>query len=620
MTGQTRRLAAILSADAVGYSRLMSTDEAAALAALRQHRDSSLMPLVLQHGGRIVNSAGDGFLAEFPSVVEAVAAGINVQRAIEAVNAAARTDKVLHFRIGINIGDVVVEGGDLFGDGVNIAARVQGLAGPGEVLVTRAVADQAEGKLPVRFETLGSRHLKNIPTPLEICRARAIEDARPTRLRRRAPKYLAAGAALAAVVIGGSVLAWLWLQAPAGRPGSASAVAVRTDQRPSLAVLPFANQTGEVGRNYLADGITDDLISALGRFTTLTVMSRNAVAPYKDQVPRAGDIGRELNVRYLILGSIREGGDRLRVTAQLTDATTGVVLWSGSFDDAGKDLLAAQDAIVRQVAGALAVNVTQFEARVSAAKPPEALQAYDLLLRARAQMAKATRSGHVEARRLLDRAIELDPRFAELFVAYSQIMYDRSQLGWAEAAANGFRDAEALAQHALTLEPNSAGARSQLASIHAVFMNYTEALAEAERAMALNPSDPAAQAARASVLLWLGRPEEAIAGITALQRTEPQLGSNSTFTLGCSYLLLGQYELARAVIESTLHRFPTYPFHYAVLAAALAELGRDADAAAAVREARRYDPFFNVELFGSRFRSPADRDKLVSSLRKAGLG
>lgn len=619
MTGQTRRLAAILSADAVGYSRLMSTDEAAALAALRQHRDSSLMPLVLQHGGRIVNSAGDGFLAEFPSVVEAVAAGIDVQRAIEAANAAVPTDKALRFRIGINIGDVVVEGDDLFGDGVNIAARVQALAGPGEVLVTRAVAEQAMGKLPARFEALGSRQLKNIPTPLEICRARAIDETRPMRSRRAPPKLLAMAVALAAVVIGGSVLTWLWLQAPAGQPERASAVAVRTDERPSLAVLPFANQTGDAGRDYLAAGVTDELISALGRFPTLIVMSRNAVATYKDQT-RPNEIGRELNVRYLILGSIREGGSRLRVTAQLTEATTGVVLWSGSFDDAGKDLLAAQDAIVRQVAGALAMNVAQFEARIRATKPPEALQAYDLLLRARAEMAKATRSGYVEARRLLDRAIALDPHFAELFVAYSQLMYDRSEYGWTEAAVDGYREAEALAHRALVLEPNSAGAYSQLARIRTVFMRYDEAMLEAERAIALNPSDPAAQAARASVLLWLGRPEDAIAGIVVLQRTEPQMGSHPIFILACAYLLLERYELARAVIESSLHRFPAYSFHYVVLAAALAELGRDAEAAAAAREARRYDPFFDVGLFGSRFRSPTDRDKLIISLRKAGLG
>ena len=624
MQDETRRLAAILSIDAVGFTRLMASSEAAALAVLRRHREGTLAPAWAQHGGRVFHAAGDGFLVEFPSIVDAVAAALAVQRAIGRSNADVPPGQRMDFRIGLNLGDVIVDGEDLYGSGVNIAARVQGLARAGDIVATRAVKDQADGRIGAQFAPLGARRLKNVDTPVELFQVLAPGARLPAQPLPARIGLAAAAAAAAIVALGLVVLQPQWLLTLTGAlRGPPATTAVPQAARPVVAVLPFTNQTGEAQSDYLVDGFTADVIGALGRYGTLTVMSRNATAAYRPQPGAAAlptaEAGRTLGARYLVEGAIRRSNGQHRVSAQLAEAQSGAVLWTASFDEGAFDLLAAQDAIVREIAGHLAARVVQVEGRNSAGKSRGSLAAYDLLLRARAAMELATRGGHVAARGLLDRALTLDPGYAELYATYAQLMYDRSQRGWAEQPAEGFQEAERLANRAIELDPASAGGFAQLARVHAVFERYEDALAAADRAADLNPSDPVAQGARAGILLWLGRPGEAIETIAMLRRIEPQPAPEVVLSLGLAHLVLGGHDAARAAIEANLVRFPDYSYLYAVLAGALAELGRAQEAAAAVAELQQRDPFFTLERFGARFRLPADRERVLAALRKAGL-
>ena len=614
MAEEARRLTAILRIDAVGYSRLMGDDEAGAHELFRRHRDETVLPGIARHGGRIVNTAGDGFLVEFSSAVNAVSAGLEMQEGIARINAGLPPNQVMAFRTGINLGEVIVEGDDIFGTHVNIAARVETLAEPGDLLVTRAVRDQAQGRIEALFEDYGAHRVKNIETPVEVFRVtRQGAPPRPMAPHRR--RRIVAAVAAAVIVLGAGGLIGSGLVDPLALLDPSSPFAMR----PSVAVLPFTNQTPDPANAQLAEGFAEDVIGTLGRYATLTVMSRNATAAFKGRTVRPSEVCRALNCRYVVEGSFRQSGDQRRISAQLIEADSGVVLWTGTYDAATQDLGVAHDAMVREIAGKLAARVVQVEGSRTVGKPTDNLAAYELLLRARVEIGHATRAGHVAARGLLDRALQMDPAYAELYVAYSQVMYDRGQRGWTEQPVESFEEAERLANRALALDPDSASAHAQLARIHVVFGRYEQALAEADRAITLNPSDPMAQYARGSVLLWLGRPSEAASTIMAIQRVEPQLGAEALFSLGSAYLLLGNHKQAQALIDGNIARYPDYAYLWLVLAASSAGLGETAKAEWALGELRKVDPFFELARFGSRFRQDADRERIVALLKRAGL-
>src|SRR5215470_10936815 len=366
MTEQ-RRLAAIVSADVAGYSRLMGRDESGTLAALKAIRQEVVDPAVASHGGRIVKTTGDGLLLEFPSVVNAVRCSVQVQTAMAVRTAEVSEDRRIAFRIGVNLGDIIIDGDDIFGDGVNVAARLQEIAPPGGLCLSSRVHDDVAGRVSASFADGGERQLKNIARPVRVYRwtpgattsAPVKTDARPSR---RA--WAIAAAAVVALGLGGGW--WWWSSAPSGRPGagrvtvaSAADTAHSTSSRPGIAVLPFINLSGDPSQEYFSDGLTEDLIAALGRFGSLSVMARNAVFPFKGKNARPAEIGRELGVRYIVEGSVRRSGGHIRVSVQLTDALAGKLLWSRQYDEEIKDVFALQDAVTREVAGALAANLTQ---------------------------------------------------------------------------------------------------------------------------------------------------------------------------------------------------------------------------------------------------------------------
>ena len=603
--GAERRLAAVLAADVVGYSRLMQLDDQATLAALTERR-RLFAERAAAHGGRVVNAPGDSILAEFPSVVAAVQCAVELQRELAALDPGVAEARRMRFRMGVHLGDVLVDGAGIYGDGVNIAARLESACEPGGVALSAAAYEQVRDKLPLTFVDRGEQQVKNIARPVRIY---GIELAGKRTLRWR----LAMGrrGAIAAVLAAAALAAGWWMAPWMREPAEASAA--------TIAVLPFANQSGDPKREYFSDGVTEDIINALGRFPELRVMSHTAVQPYKAAPTPPEQIGRELAVRYLVRGSVRESGARVRVGVELSEAASGRLLWSERYDAEGKEVFEIQERIVGNVAGTLAVKLTSLEQQRAAAKRPESMEAYDLVLRARELIARGDRVSNREARGLLARALELDPRYAEAYAWLADAELQRAAYGWTEGMGDALRRTEEHARAALAINDPGGNARahSVLGALHSYTGNFNAALAESDRAIALNPSDAFAHAQRGSVLLWLGRIEDSIQATETARRFEPRLTRNATFNLALAHLLAGRHREAVAVCESYLG--PGRGELQAIRAAALAELGQLDKARQAAAEAKRLQPFFDLQAFGGRFVDPALAEKAREGMRKAGL-
>ena len=497
-----RRLTAILAADVAGYSRLTGMDEEGTHAQLTGHLRSLVDPKIAEHRGRVVKNTGDGLLAEFSSVVEAVRCAVDIQRGMVERNAKVPQGKRVEFRIGINFGDIIIDRGDIFGDGVNVAARLEGFAEPGGICVSARVQEDVRGKLDVAFEDAGDQHFKNIERPVRTFRV-LLNGARQSALpRNRAGAVVLAGV-LALLAVGGGAT-WWWHAVRHGEslqsalhsaPGK---IGAPISARPTVAVLPFLTLSAEPGDDYFGDGLTEDIISALGRFSELTVLARNAVFPYKGKQLRSEELGRELGARYLVEGSVRRSPERLRVSVQLADASNGTLLWSAQYDEKPKDIFSIEDNITRRIAGALAVRLTTLEQARSAAKPPANLEAYDLVLRGRALVASNTRSGNVEARSLFRRAIDIDPSYAAAYVALGNAYQRSFVLGWTDQPVETLKRIESLATTAIGLDASNTGAHALLGQVWLQFRQYDQAIDQLRLALDLNPSN-------AETYGWLGR-------------------------------------------------------------------------------------------------------------------
>ena len=541
-TAPQRRLAAILAADVVGFSRMMGADEDGTLARLKRLREELTDPAIAEFRGRIFKTTGDGFLAEFPSVVDAVQCAAKVQVEMARRNsgaAAGPPERRLVFRMGINLGDVIVEGDDLYGDGVNVAARLEGICDPGGVAIAANAYEQVRTKVKLAFVDRGEHRVKNIARPVRVWALDLRSHGIAVR-RRKLPAARLAAAAAALVLLAGAALAYLqYFQKP-------KEVAAAT-----IAVLPFANQSGDAKRDYFSDGVTEDIINALGRFSGVRVSARNAVQAYKGKGAAPEEISRDLGVRYLVQGSVREAGGRLRVAVELSDAMKGTVLWSERYEGEGKQVFDIQDRIVRNVVGALAVKVTSLEQQRAAAKPPESLEAYDLVLRAREQLQHIERAANREARALAAQALRLSPRYAEAHVVAAEGEFQRAVFGFVEDVAGTLARAEEAAKRALAIDDPGANARANavLGSIYSFTGRFPEALAATDRALALNPSDAWAHGLRADVLLWTGRIEESIAAAETAFRFDPRIRGEIGFDLAFGYYLAGRYHDALAAQE-----------------------------------------------------------------------
>ena len=513
-----RKLAAILAADVAGYSRLTGRDEEGTLERLRKLRRELINPAVAVHRGRVVKTTGDGILIEFPSVVDAVRCALDVQRGMDGLNIDVPADQRIEFRVGINLGDVVVEGEDLLGDGVNVAARLEGISDPGGICISDAAYQQVRDKLDITFKDTGEQQLKNIARRVHVYRvlldgpkARTLSGFAFLEGKWVGASILAGTLALLAIGGGGT---WWW---HGTRPGVVEPVerdlakaSEPRSQRPTVAVLPFLTLSTGPADDYFGDGLTEDIISALGRFSELAVLARNAVFPFKGKQLRSEELGRSLGAQYLVEGSVRRSPEHVRVSVQLSDASNGTLLWSTQYDAEPKDIFSIQDNITRQITGALAVKLTKLEQARSAAKPPDKLEAYDLVLRGRALMARQTRSANVEARDLFQRAIDIDSGYAAAYVGLGNT-YQRSLiLGWTDQPLETLKRIENLATTAIRLDGSNSGAHALLGSVHLQFRQYDQAIDELKIALDLNPSDAETYGWLGHALVFTGALEDAI--------------------------------------------------------------------------------------------------------------
>ena len=609
-----RRLAAILAIDIVGFSRIMGADEEGTLARLKRLRAELIDPAIAEFRGRIFKTTGDGILAEFASVVDAVQCAANVQTVIAERESAEPPEKRMVLRVGINLGDIIIEGSDIYGDGVNIAARLEGICEPGSVAISASAYEQVRDKVPLHFIDRGEHAVKNIARPVRVY---ALDSGKlgappkttvPAKKNRRKVFFLAAVAVLAIAAVALYSLS-------GGLTKLADAPAA------TIAVLPFANQSGDPKRDYFSDGVTEDIIAALGRFSGVRVSASNAVQAYKGRKTSPGEISRDLGVRYLVQGSVRQADSRVRVVVELSDAIKGTLLWSERYEGEGKEMFEIQDRIVKNIVGTLAVKLTNFEQQRAAAKPPENMDAYDLVLRARELMRTGDRKRSRDAMVLINQALQLSPNYGEAHAALASYELNRALFGWVEDPASSVRRAEAAAQRALAADSPGASARALgvLASLHTFTGDFDMALAEADRAIALNASDALAYSLRSGVLMWLGRLPESIAAGEAARQYDPRLASNGNFNLGMAYYLAGRYREALATFNDALRAEPNLVFVQAGRAAAVAQIGDMDQAAQATAAVHRLDPFFMVDTFGKRLVNPAHRALLQEGARKAGL-
>ena len=621
-----RKLAAILAADVVGYSRLMGADEVGTLRALKTVRKELVDPTIAAYGGRIVKTTGDGLLLDFASVVDAVACAVAIQRKIIDGNRSVPEEKRLVFRIGINIGDIIIDGNDIFGEGVNIAARLESICEPGGLCISDIARDQVRDKLPLAFVDRGEQQVKNIARPVRVfaLTPQAIADAPELasgRIVSAMPRSRAMLAGLLVLVLAIAAAAAWWTLRPIAPSISQTASTTRlsgTDARPTIAVLPLVS-LADAKDEYFADGLTEDVISALGRFSEFVVRSRNAVFSYKGKTPRPEDVGRDLDVRYIVEGSIRRTPERIRISIRLTDAARGALLWSENYDVAPKDIFSVQDDITRRIAGTLASRLTNLELTKAETKPPSNLEAYDIVLRGRDLLSRVNRSANSQARALFQRAIELDPGYAPAYIGLGRIELNGVLQGWTAAPEAALQRAESLGQKANAIDSTSAGAHALLGNIYIRYADYDRALDEMQRAVELNNSDPIAYAGLATALLWSGDVDGSVKAFETASKLGLSFTATDAFTLGVAYLLADRSADAVRTLERSLERNKTDLYSNAILAAAYAQAGRQADAVRQAKTVRELDPRFDSADFGSLLRKPELQAQLASALKNAGL-
>ena len=582
-TGVKRKLTVILAADVEGYSRLMGADEEATLKALGTYREI-IDGLIARHDGRIFSTAGDSVVAEFGSAVEAVRAAISIQEELRVRNAELPEDREMRFRIGINVGDVMVEGDNLYGDGVNVAARLEGLADPGGVCVSDMVYQSVEAKLDLAFEDLGAQSVKNIARPVRAYRV-VIEP----------------GPGAVAV--------------PGPQP-QRSPVA----DKPSIAVLPFVNMSDDSKQEYFSDGITEDLITDLSKISGLFVASRNAVFRFKGEAVEPKQVGRDLEVRYLLEGSVRKAGDRVRISAQLIDAGTGYHLWAERYDRDLKDIFALQDEITEKIVKALEVKLTEAEQEQVARRYTDNLEAYDCFLRGRAYQERGSKGSIAQAREMFERAIELDPTFAGAYAILSYSYFRDWFSQWSEDRQALERAFEA-AKKAVALDDSLPLAHTYLAWACLWKKQHEKAIAEGERAIGLDPNFAEGYARLGQILSLAGRPEEGLGLVKKAMRLDPHYPPTYLNNLGRAYYAMGQYEEAIAALKGSITRDPDFLSPHLVLAVIFSELGRKEEAQAEVAEILRISP--RASLGDQRERMPvkdqAILGRYLEGLRKAGL-
>ena len=611
-----RRLAAILSADVEGYSRLMGDDEVATVRAITEYR-GVIGSTVALRGGRVVDSPGDNVLAEFASVVDAVQCAVDIQREIESHNAGLPDSRRMRFRIGINLGDIIVEGDRLYGDGVNIAARLESLADGGGICLSGTAYDQIEGKLPFAYEFKGEHAVKNIARPVRVYRLHPDPSAAPRpRARARSKglhKHVAAAVAILVLLGAAGWAGWRWL-----RPSESAGLPL--PDRPSVAVLPFANLSQDPAQDYFSDGVTEDLITGLSKVSGLFVIARNSVFTYKGKAVKVREVGRDLGVRYVLEGGVQRSGSRVRITAQLVDATTGYHIWAERYDREVNDIFTLQDEVTQRIVRAMAVKLTETEKGRLGRVPTGNLDAYDLVLRGHEERRRTTRDGNAEARRLFVKALDLDPNYAAAYLGLSWTHLQSWQFLWS-TDRESLERARELAERAIALNDSLVGAYCVLGQTYLWMKQHDRAIAQAEHAVALAPNDADGYETLAETLAWAGRPEESIATIRHAMRLNPHYPFFYEWTLGHGYYLTGRRQEALDAFARLLQANPNFLPAHAFRAVLFGELGRAKESRQEWGKAGHFGPGVSMANLRERlpYKRPADLDRLLTAAHRAGL-
>jgi adenylate cyclase len=612
-----RKLTAIMSADVAGYSALMAVDEEGTLARLNAHRKELIEPAITDHGGRVVKLMGDGILVEFSSVVEAVRAGIYIQQELALRNQDQPDEHQIIFRIGINQGDVIIDGDDIYGDDVNVAARLQERAIPGGICISERVFSNIHGKIDVGIDDLGDQELKNIPQPVRVYRVlmgpdignvKPLTFAKKLSLRRPVLVVLFTFALLSGLAI------WHWSGSFAPDQIGLGGVT-----KSSIAVLPFANLNQDSKDDYFSEGITNAIIIDLSKFQNLFVIASNSISGYTGKTVNVKDVSRKLGVRYLLKGSVLKRGERLRITTQLIDGASGQNLWAESYDESTSKIWDIQDEITGRIVRTLAVRITKIEQQRVLAKSTDNFKAYEYTLKGQALLARQSRSENFKARKLFRRAIETDPNYATAYSGLGWTYYETVQWGWTGSPQNAAQQAYDLSQKALSLQSTDISGRRLLASVYSLRRQHDLALIESERLIAINPNDAGSFAQQGMALTWLGRPDGAILALERALRFDPDMKTDIFWHLGLAYYLKQRYADSVAVLERNIGR-KTNPFwDYLLLAAVYAQMGRTDDATRIAKTVRQIDPLYKRSLRFGQFKNKSDTEQVNKGLRKAGL-
>lgn len=620
----------------------MGVDDSGTLAALKAHRRELIDPKIAEHDGRIVKTTGDGLLLEFSSVVDAVRCAVDVQRGMAERNKGIAPDKRLDFRLGINVGDIIIDGDDMFGDGVNVAARLEMLAEPGGICVSRVVRDQVLDKLSFTFDYLGAQQVKNIARPVEVFRVDLGSVAPQMQGRNRRYWQLLArptsrrwlGAVFVALLVIGATIAW-YIQSSRTTYREAASVppATMLPDRPSLAVLPFESLGGSSENSYFADGMTDDIITDLSKLSRILVIARNSSWTYKGKSVKVQQVAKDLGVRYVLQGSVRREGDTVRINAQLVDALGGQHLWAERYDGSIGDVLALQDKVIGQIVAALAVNLTHDEkTRVELAETRNP-QAYDAVLRGWAHYRQGSEDDYNKAIALFEQAIALDPGYARAHAAVAAASWRIVESFWESTTEGGYQRAFDRMQAALVKAMRQPNALAH--AVSAEFLSkqgrYKEAFTEIGNAMALAPNDPGNYLSKARILNATGRAAEAEESVRWAMRLDPLYSPDYLRTLAISLFNQQRYEEAVGTLERLLALKTDVPDDYSTLIASLGHLGRKSGIPEAIKTFNElavsagYNTI-TVQMFGGWWwygdifnYDPAYRDRLMEGLRKAGV-
>jgi len=624
--GFKRKLAAILSADAVDYSRLMGEDEEATVRTLKAYREV-LSTLIQQHNGQVLDSPGDNLLAEFVSVVDAVQCAVSVQKEIKSRNDELPENRKMKFRIGINLGDVIQEEGRIYGDGVNIAARLEGLAEPGGICISKTAFDHIESKLPYGYDFIGDQTVKNIAKPVGAYRV--LMDPRVTVSGKSVDKkhtskrsmtiFIGVAAAFAVAVVVGI---WqLYMRRSSVEPASVENMSYPLPDKPSIAVLPFTNISDDPDHEYFSDGITEEIITALSKIPKLFVIARNSTFTYKGKSVKIQQVSEELGVQYVVEGSVRKADDRVRITAQLIDALTGHHMWAEKYDRHVEDIFAVQDEITKKIITALQIELTEGEQANVYSSGTDNLEAYLKAMEANWLNSQSSKEGILKARKLAEEAIALDPEYAFAYRVLGSNHGMSLAIGMSKNPRESLKQALELFSKAIELDDSLATAHSSLGIYSMYARQYDTALAEGKRAIELQPNLPDVVISYAAILSWLGKPEEAIPFFKEGLRLTPKPPTAYLRLFAGALRDSGQYETAIAQAQKATEQEPNDLISWITLISSLSLEGREEDARTAAKEILRIKPNFSVASYEKRApqRDRATVKRYCDALRAAGL-